>query len=70
MLYGSWWAILVEAWKASDAEGEGLTQEVSGEKNLSLRPRDCSCDILAKNVAAFCPCLKSQPEAKVKSFVL
>ena len=28
------------------------------------------CDILVKNVAAFCPCLKSLPEAKVKRFRL
>ena len=28
------------------------------------------CGILVKNVAAFCPCLKSLPEAKVKRFVL
>ena len=32
--------------------------------------RDCFCDILVKNVAAFCPCLKSLPEAKVKNFIL
>jgi hypothetical protein len=29
-------------------------------------PKDCFCGILEKNVAAFCPCLKSFPEAKVK----
>ena len=28
------------------------------------------CDILVKNVATFCPCLKSLPEAKVKRLVL
>lgn len=33
-------------------------------------PRDCFCDILAKNVAAFCPCPKSLPEAKLMSFGL
>ena len=32
--------------------------------------RDRSCDILVKNVAAFCPCPKSLPEANVKSFGL
>ena len=33
--------------------------------------RDCSCDILAKNVAAFFwPCLKGLPEVKVKIFGL
>ena len=30
-----------------------LAQEFS-EKNLSIWPRDCSCNILVKNVAAFC----------------
>jgi hypothetical protein len=33
-------------------------------------PRDHSCDILVKNVAAFRPCPNSLPEAKVKSFRL
>ena len=28
--------------------------------------KDCFCGILVKNVATFCPCLKSLPEAKVK----
>jgi hypothetical protein len=32
-------------------------QEVSGEMNFSMRPIDCSCDILVKNVAAFWLCL-------------
>lgn len=43
-----------------------LPQEVSEE---SMWPRDCY-DILAKNVAAFCPSSKSLPEAKEKSFRL
>jgi hypothetical protein len=54
----------------SGAEGDlnhgVLAQEVSEEKNF----RDHSCDILVKNVAAFCPCLKSLPETKVKRFKL
>jgi hypothetical protein len=29
-------------------------------------PKDHYCDILVNNVAGFCPCLKSLPEAKVK----
>jgi hypothetical protein len=33
-------------------------------------PRDCSCDSLAKSMAAFCSCPKSLPEAKLKSFGL
>ena len=28
--------------------------------------KDCFCGILVKNVATFCPCLKSLPKAKVK----
>ena len=31
---------------------------------------DLSYDVLVKNVAAFCPCPKSLPEAKVKRFRL
>ena len=43
-----------------------LTKEVSLEKNFSMWPRDCFCSILLKNRTAFCPCLKSLPETKVK----
>jgi hypothetical protein len=35
-----------------------------------MRPRDCFCGILVKNVATFCSSLKRLPEAKVKRFVL
>ena len=45
-----------------------LAQEVPVEKNFSMWSRDCG--ILVKNVAAFCPRLKSLPEAKVKRFIL
>ena len=48
----------------------GLGQELSEEKNFSMLPRDCSCDILVKNVAAFSHCCKSLPEDKVKRFRL
>ena len=48
----------------------GLAQEVSEMKTFSMWPRDCSCDILVKNVAAFCHCPKCLPEAKVKRFRL
>jgi hypothetical protein len=44
----------------------GPAQEVSGEENFSVLPRDHSCDILAKTVTAFC--LKSLPTVKVKRF--
>jgi hypothetical protein len=39
-------------------------------KNFNMGPRDCFCDILVKNVAAFCRCLKSLPGAKVKRLKL
>ena len=54
----------------SDLNSGGLAQEFSEEKNFSKLPRNYSCAILVKNVVAFCPCLKSLPEAKVKSFRL
>jgi hypothetical protein len=47
-----------------------LAQELSKEKHGTMFPRDCSCDSLMKNMAAFCPCLKSLPGAKVKRFRL
>jgi hypothetical protein len=57
----------------SGAEGDlncgGLAQEDS-EKNFSMWPRDCSCEILTKNMAAFCPFQKSLPESNVISFGL
>jgi hypothetical protein len=39
------------------------------EKNFSIWPRDSSCDILVKNVVAFCPYPRTQPEAKLKRFI-
>jgi hypothetical protein len=35
-----------------------------------MGPRDYSCDILVKIVAALCPCMKSLLEAKVEKFML
>ena len=71
----SWakWAILVRIWKpvaVSDLNCADLVQEVSVEKNFNMWHRDCFCNILVKNVAAFGPCLKSLHETKVKRFVL
>jgi hypothetical protein len=40
------------------------------KKNFSKWTTDCFYDILVKNVAVFCHCLKSLPEAKVKRFRL
>ena len=58
--------------KDSGAEGDlncgGLAQEVSEEKNFSMLLRNHSCDMLMKNVATFCPCLKSL--AEMKRFIL
>ena len=45
-------------------------REVAEEKNFSMLPRDCSCEILVKKVATFCLYLKSLPETKVKRFGL
>jgi hypothetical protein len=47
-----------------------LTQEISKEKNFRMWHKDWFCGILVKNVATFCPCLKSLPEAKVKRLIL
>ena len=47
-----------------------LAQEISKEKNFRMWHKDCFCGILVKNVATFCPCLKSLPEAKVKRLIL
>jgi hypothetical protein len=54
----------------SDLNCAGLAQEVSVEKNFIVWPRDCFYGILVENVAAFCHCPKSLPEAKVKRFRL
>ena len=43
-------------------------QEASEGNNISNRTRNHFCDILAKNVATLCPCLKNLPEAELKSF--
>ena len=49
----------------SDLNCVDLAQEVSVE-NLNMWPWNCFCGILVTNVAIFCSCLKSLPEAKVK----
>lgn len=55
--------------KDSGTEGnlscEGLPPEFSEERNISIQPKDCSCNILTKN---FCPCTKSLLETILKSF--
>ena len=63
-------------WNMEDLFAEGdlncgsLALEVSEEKNFSMWPRDCSCEILTKNMAAFCSFQKSLPESNVISFGL
>jgi hypothetical protein len=47
-----------------------LVQDVSEEKNISMRPIDHSCNILVKNLAAFSHCPRTLPEAKLKSDIL
>jgi hypothetical protein len=50
----------------SDLICADLAQEVSVENNFSMWPTDCFYGILVKDVAAFYPCLKSMPKAKIK----
>ena len=47
-----------------------MAQEGSVGKKVNMFSRDCFCNILVRNVAAFCHCLKNLPEAKVKRFKL
>ena len=60
-LSGTWWTILVRTWKTVMLKviwsGEAQLKRYSERKNIIGRPRDHFYDILAKNVAAFCPCL-------------
>ena len=54
----------------SDLNCTGLDEDISEKKIFSREPRNHSCDILVKNVAAFCLWLKSLPAAKMKSLKL
>jgi hypothetical protein len=49
----------------SDLNCADLAQEFSLD-NFNIWCRDYFCDILVKNMATFCPCLKILLEAKVK----
>jgi hypothetical protein len=53
----------------SDLNCIDLAQEISKE-NFRMWHKYCFCGILVTNVATFCPCLKSLPEAKVKRLIL
>ena len=44
----------------SDLNCMDLAEEVSLE-NFNMRPKNCFCGVLVKNVATFCLCLKSLP---------
>jgi hypothetical protein len=46
------------------------SQDVSVKKHFIMRPRDCFSGILLKNMTAFCPSLKSVPDAKVNKLGL
>lgn len=46
----------------------GPTQEVSEGNDVSNLAKGHFCGILAKNMAAFCPCHKNLPEVKLKHF--
>lgn len=48
----------------------GAAQEVSEKHNISNEAKNQSCNILAKNVASFCPCSKNLLVAKLKKFGL
>lgn len=48
----------------------GQAQEVSKGNDISNWATDHSCEILAKEVAAFCPCMKNLSKIKLKSFRL
>lgn len=61
-LVGTWTVVLREMWTVGAQH-----KKVSEGKNISNCPRDHSCAILAKNMAAFCPYPKNLPEAKLKS---
>ena len=45
-----------------------LAPDILEQKNLNMFPRDHYRNVLVKNVASFCPCLKSLPEAYVRVF--
>jgi hypothetical protein len=51
-----------------DLKCAALALEILEERNFIMLPGDHSCNVLTKNVAAFCPCLKSLTEANVKRF--
>ena len=52
-----------------DMNYDRLALKISEEKNFNMWLKDCFYDILVKNKASFCPCLKSLPEAKVRGFI-
>ena len=53
-------------WRSKEDSAEGSpAQDVSEAKNISKWLRVLSCDVLAKNVATFCPCPKDLPEVKM-----
>lgn len=62
---GAWETVLRSNLNCAD-----MARDVSEEKTISKWPRDCFCDVLAKNIAAFCPCPKHLHEITLKSLQL
>lgn len=60
----------IGVWKTMLLRVMCLGKKFSEERNVSMGSRDETCDILVKNVASFCPCPKSLPEAKLKTIRL
>ena len=48
-----------------DNNAETSVENVSAGNNISNWARDYLCDVLAKNVSAFCPCPKNLLETKL-----
>ena len=54
----------------SDLNCVNLAQEASEENIINMRPRNCSHDVLVKNIVVFFTCVKSLHEAKLENFGL
>lgn len=68
-LIGHYHRSLEDSHAKSNVVYRGPAQEVSEGNNTSNGTRN-HCDVLAKNVAGFCPCLKNLFDAKLKSLGL
>lgn len=59
----AWWVTPAGTWKLSNLNGRGPSSK-SSEEIISKWLTDYSCDVLAKNVAAFCHWPKNWPKMK------